>query len=333
MNSKNRICGIDVLKGGLIILVVIGHAIQYSLPEGACYNCLLWNLIYSFHMPAFMAISGFLCYYSQNTNYFNIIKRRSYQLLFPYIIWSLFLCVIREDIDFWEIFTDPGRLFWFLWVLYIITLLFLFAKYVSEKLIVKFNYTVTFLSLLLVGGMVIMNLKSFGYNLISYYFLFYVCGYFCNKYHNILIRRKITICLLIVIWFVLAFHWRMHELPSFLDGFPYLPSSLLLYMYRFLTGLIAVWLLLSFCLQIRKKNVIIKPIAHLGTISLGIYVTHLIIVVPFSKWLVTFLNDVTTYNIYISIVISFFCCLFFSIIIVSLLRMNKLTAKLFLGLL
>lgn len=51
----------DALKGGLMVLVVLGHAIQGVMPE-TCFTDHLWNLIYSFHMPAFMAVSGYFAY-------------------------------------------------------------------------------------------------------------------------------------------------------------------------------------------------------------------------------------------------------------------------------
>ena len=58
---NNRLVWADRLKGILIVLVVLGHAIQQTMNE-ACFDNHLWNYIYSFHMPAFMAISGFLSY-------------------------------------------------------------------------------------------------------------------------------------------------------------------------------------------------------------------------------------------------------------------------------
>lgn len=60
MQAK-RLIWADSLKGVLIILVVLGHAIQETLKDG-CFDNHLWNCIYSFHMPAFMAVSGFLSY-------------------------------------------------------------------------------------------------------------------------------------------------------------------------------------------------------------------------------------------------------------------------------
>ena len=56
-----RLIWADSLKGILIVLVVFGHAIQYTV-GGGCYTNHLWNEIYSFHMPAFMAVSGYFAY-------------------------------------------------------------------------------------------------------------------------------------------------------------------------------------------------------------------------------------------------------------------------------
>ena len=56
-----RLIWADSLKGWLILLVILGHAIQSTLGE-ECDSNHVWNLIYSFHMPAFMAVSGWLAF-------------------------------------------------------------------------------------------------------------------------------------------------------------------------------------------------------------------------------------------------------------------------------
>lgn len=61
MMEKKRLIWADFLKGWLILLVVLGHAIQNTLGID-CDNNHLWNMIYSFHMPAFMAISGYFVF-------------------------------------------------------------------------------------------------------------------------------------------------------------------------------------------------------------------------------------------------------------------------------
>ena len=62
---KERLIWADALKGLLMILVIIGHAIQ-TVEQEACETNHLWNIIYSFHMPAFMAVSGWLAYRGQS---------------------------------------------------------------------------------------------------------------------------------------------------------------------------------------------------------------------------------------------------------------------------
>lgn len=49
-----------------MLLVILGHAIQSTLTKD-CFDNYLWNLIYSFHMPAFMAVSGWLAYRPETT--------------------------------------------------------------------------------------------------------------------------------------------------------------------------------------------------------------------------------------------------------------------------
>ena len=51
---------IDIIKGIAIFLVVLGHVIQFRfLPESFDENY-LFRMIYSFHMPLFMFLSGYL---------------------------------------------------------------------------------------------------------------------------------------------------------------------------------------------------------------------------------------------------------------------------------
>ena len=62
-NKRNE--SLDILKGILVLLVVWGHAIQFGfgfeyVEKYYCFDDNIYKLIYSFHMPLFMAISGYL---------------------------------------------------------------------------------------------------------------------------------------------------------------------------------------------------------------------------------------------------------------------------------
>ena len=77
---------IDIVKGFLIFLVFIGHIIP-----GSTGNVLSRYLIYSFHMPLFMGISGFLLNTSVfDRNFSYLLKKYFYRILLP---WSIAVVV------------------------------------------------------------------------------------------------------------------------------------------------------------------------------------------------------------------------------------------------
>lgn len=76
---------IDIVRGGAILLVVIGHS---NCPE------LLYNLIYSFHMPLFFIISGYLYNY-EKWNAASSYKSFVLHCLVSYIKPYLILCGIN----------------------------------------------------------------------------------------------------------------------------------------------------------------------------------------------------------------------------------------------
>ncbi|MDE5968902.1 MAG: acyltransferase family protein [Muribaculaceae bacterium] len=57
--SRNRVVWLDILKCMAIFLVLWGHSIQY-LRSDSPFDDPVFRFIYSFHMPLFMALSGFL---------------------------------------------------------------------------------------------------------------------------------------------------------------------------------------------------------------------------------------------------------------------------------
>lgn len=81
-SEKQRDYFFDNIKGFLIILVVFGHAIQYlAFKRNSPALLGLFMLIYSFHMPLFIFISGF---FSKKTNSLKLIN-----LAFTYFLWQM----------------------------------------------------------------------------------------------------------------------------------------------------------------------------------------------------------------------------------------------------
>ena len=83
---------LDYLKGLLIFLVVYGHTIQflvYKNSEDFWFDP-AFQFIYMFHMPLFMAVSGFVSFGSIARNtVFETIKKRFLQLIVPIFCWEI----------------------------------------------------------------------------------------------------------------------------------------------------------------------------------------------------------------------------------------------------
>jgi fucose 4-O-acetylase-like acetyltransferase len=73
----------------------------------------------------FMFVSGYASYRTQVE--WGLLGKRVKQLLLPYYLWSLVMCAIRGDFQLWEMTIHPEKSFWFLWVLFIITLFHVIA--------------------------------------------------------------------------------------------------------------------------------------------------------------------------------------------------------------
>ncbi|GAF22731.1 O-acetyl transferase [Bacillus sp. JCM 19047] len=78
MQSTERIDWIDALKGFTIMLVVWGHLNTPYIPEA---------IIYSFHMPLFFVISGYLNK-NRNNSLGKTVKSKGKALLIPYLIFA-----------------------------------------------------------------------------------------------------------------------------------------------------------------------------------------------------------------------------------------------------
>lgn len=91
---KKRVREIDLIKGIAIFLVVFGHSIQYGsgsyfLKSGLFFQNNVFKVIYSFHMPLFMLVSGFLFYSSKDRGFKTILFSK---YIFYYITSKKRIC-------------------------------------------------------------------------------------------------------------------------------------------------------------------------------------------------------------------------------------------------
>lgn len=126
---------VDIMKGICIILVVIGHYIPEDAPEW--YHSIV-KCIYSFHMPLFMFLSGWLycATLRPNESYIGFMRRKTLRLMVPYLFASVVIIGFKTVIgtiittdhpvelsrDLPAMFYGPSAAYflWFLWALWLI---------------------------------------------------------------------------------------------------------------------------------------------------------------------------------------------------------------------
>ena len=81
---------VDAVKGLAIYLVILGHSIQYATTRDYYYaKNSIFQIIYSFHMPLFMMMSGYLFAYSiSKYSIKDGIIAKIKGILIPCIVWG-----------------------------------------------------------------------------------------------------------------------------------------------------------------------------------------------------------------------------------------------------
>lgn len=333
---EKRIEWVDVYKGVLILLVVLAHSLQevYKVCGLDFTSDGFRNMIYSFHMPAFMAMSGYLVYRPAligegKLGCIPMLYKRAKQLIVPLLIWSVPLS-IAKDINYIDILLYPNDGYWFLWALFFIIVIYNFVDLLCHKIHLNQEIGMIATAGALTGiQMVLPNAKILGYEYIAYYFLFYLMGYYANKYKDYLPEKSWIIWCIFAIWFVMACFWTPNDLPFFLKGISFVPSKLLQLVYRMLTPVVfIVWMFSTAPKMKVGDSCIWKMLIEFGQISLGIYVAHMVVKKLFAHIL---LDTLPMLPIWVHVVIEFVLLLILSWVVVKLIMMNKYSAKWILG--
>ena len=89
IKDKKRNINIDAIKGLTSVLVVVGHIIQFviSSKEHRVSN-IIFCIIYSFHMPLFMFISGYLAYKNNFIFDGEWLYKKFRSLVVPFLSWG-----------------------------------------------------------------------------------------------------------------------------------------------------------------------------------------------------------------------------------------------------
>lgn len=185
------------------------------------------------------------------------------------------------------------------------------------------------IAVILVLLMVVFDIRILGFQFLSYYFIFYTLGYCIHRFSRLRIKNNLIVLTLFFIWAFMAWFWNMHALPSWMPIIPRVPVSLLQYAYRCMTAVVALLVIFAISPRLLNgRNGFNNMFRKIGTISLGIYVVHLILL-NYANEFVSFMHLYNTQWLKITFV--FIIDLVISTFVVELLKSNIWTAKLLLG--
>ena len=91
---------IDFLRGIAIFLMLWGHCVQYCCGgQFDFFENAVFKFIYTFHMPLFMLISGYLfCYSEQKRGLVELIEYKAKSLLYPILMCSALNALLSEGV-------------------------------------------------------------------------------------------------------------------------------------------------------------------------------------------------------------------------------------------
>ena len=276
----------DYLKGALIFLVACGHLIQYVGYQGTdgYYFDPLFKVIYTFHMPLFMAVSGYLSLRAiTRTGLFHCASRRARQVIVPAICWALLYLIVKLAIliviagtvtDGWHAFRlsllNFKPTFWFLWAV--------FAATVVVSALRQFRLDrLEFFAV--VGTVFLFAPEGACIYLIKYTFPFFCLGYALAKGDQIrlpaaqspfLVAAIFAACVgCYLLWTKDAYVYTTRMWPA--------PANLPNIALRYVAGVVvsAMFMVLLFWIYRRAKSPLLS---NWGRRSLDIYIIHLFLV-------------------------------------------------------
>ena len=129
----NRLDYVDLAKGVMILLVVSGHILQCNVMDYKSNG--IFSFIYSFHMPLFFLLSGFVMGVTrqklQSTPFIVWLCSKIQTLFIPFLVWSLIVYKYIDPVSHSslnvdaviQLFASPDNGVWFLLSLFCIQII------------------------------------------------------------------------------------------------------------------------------------------------------------------------------------------------------------------
>ena len=222
---KKHYIELDYLKGIGIILVILGHSFSFTKfnlldKEKYFIYYYIFNFIYSFHMPLFFIVAGFLSNKEYKIESFYISKTK--RLLIPYIFINIVDYIPRHLFSNFvnnnsnsliRVVFYSGVATWFVYTLFMIFLIFpILDKFIFRK--DKYYLFLYFLLVINTLDLEIFNVNIFTLNRIVFYLTYFYFGYILKNYYNKFQKNKYfnnNFIFIILIIFSFCFLYRYSD--------------------------------------------------------------------------------------------------------------------------
>lgn len=276
----NRSAYFDNAKAILIYLVVLGHLLSGYLKENQ-YIDTLYLVIYLFHMPAFILISG---HFSRTIKSRKDLIKIGKTLLLPYIIFQLLYTLYYKNVFgdnvVFEIF-EPRYALWFLLSMAIWK--FLLWAFSNHKMMILVSIALS----LLIGYISAVN-EWLSLARTFFFFPFFLLGYHLNRENFVKLKNKWNMCVAYIIGVMLVVfiyqfgdvrwkEWFFGRIPYEDIGYGIVDSGPLSRLVVYGVMFIATYIFLSLV----PKNV--QWYTDIGGKTLAIYLLHLFIIRAFKE--------------------------------------------------
>ena len=177
MSTKSRNYFLDNYKALLILLVVMGHFIEPCHTNNPVLESLKW-IIFSFHMPAFIFISGFFSKRAMS------LEKLIQKLVIPYFVYELlyyflYVFVIHKETGLY--LNRPKFSLWYLMALFFWRII---TPYFQK---IPGNMAIAFTAGLLIGYTQLGNFFSIPRTL--FFYPFFLAGYYFQEDWFEILRR------------------------------------------------------------------------------------------------------------------------------------------------
>lgn len=290
--DKERIIFLDQAKGFAIFLMVFAHAIAWNLDnyqsvlfinsEQSNRNIiagLLWQLIYSFHMPLFFLISGYLTSEPIKGLYLNKIFRRTKQLLIPWIASGFIMLFVRGYFGYWFLLS--------LWQLSICGYLIHYINSILNKnKKIYIDLIIIFIFFVLAKIVFKEEYKLYDIDISKFliYFPSFIFGMLIRKYSNIaefLFQAKNLSWYYII--FAIFFSFKYFD-------FKFDETILISIIQKIRNYILPISGSLAVIVYLKNRVDSIKFLEQLGVKSLSIYIFHIMFVIQIpaiGEWIIS----------------------------------------------